>query len=229
VRTLLDSYSSLFEPPVSLPPSRFCDHSIPLIEGARPVHVRPYRFSPLMKDEVEYQISEMLCTGLIQQSTGSFSSLVLLVKKDNTWWFCVDYRHLNALTVKSKYPVPIIDELLDELSCAAWFSILDLCAGFHRILLQAGEEYKTPSKPMLVIMSSVLCPLVSLEPQNHTLAPLLRKYGWIGSRKSDIVRILINGLGTTAIPVEKDGLNAGVYLSPENRAFTRCLFLNHVS
>lgn len=74
VRTLLDSYSSLFEPPVSLPPSRFCDHSIPLIEGACPVHVRPYRFSPLMKDEVEYQISEMLCTGLIQQSTGSFSS-----------------------------------------------------------------------------------------------------------------------------------------------------------
>ena len=54
------------------------------------------------------------------------------------------------------------------------------------------------------------------------------KYGWLGSRKSDIVRILINGLGTTANPVEKAGLSAGVYLSPENRAFTRCVLLNPV-
>jgi len=54
------------------------------------------------------------------------------------------------------------------------------------------------------------------------------KYGWLGSRKSDIVRILINGLGTAANPVEKAGLGAGVYLSPENRAFTRCVLLNPV-
>jgi hypothetical protein len=55
----------------------------------------------------------------------------------------VDYRNLNALTIKSKYPVPIIDELLDELFGASWFSILDLLAGLHQILLKAGEEHKT--------------------------------------------------------------------------------------
>jgi hypothetical protein len=69
--------------------------------------------------------------------------VLLVKKKDKTWRFCVDYRHLNALTIKCNYPVHIVDELLDELHGAAWFSSLDLRAGFHQIRLQQGEEYKT--------------------------------------------------------------------------------------
>jgi hypothetical protein len=108
------------------------------------VSIRPYRFSPHMKDEMENQMKDMLNNGIIQHSNNVFSSHVLLVKKkDHFWRFCVDYRHLNALTIKSTYPVPIIDELLDELFGASWFSILDLRAGFHQILLNAGEEHKT--------------------------------------------------------------------------------------
>jgi hypothetical protein len=74
----------------------------------------------------------MLKVELIQPSDNPFSSPVLLVKKkDNTFRFCVDYRHLNAITLKGKYHVPIIYEFLDELNGTTWFSNLDLCSGFH--------------------------------------------------------------------------------------------------
>lgn len=69
--------------------------------------------------------------------------MLLVKKKDGTYRFCVDYHHLNAMTVKHKYPVPIIDEFLDELINAAWFSTLDLAARYHQILLKGGEEHKT--------------------------------------------------------------------------------------
>jgi hypothetical protein len=180
---LLHNYESLFQPLATLSPSRFCDHSIPLIEGARPVSIRPYRFSPTMKDEIESQVAEMLQTGLIQHSTSAFSSPVLLVKKkDNACRFCVDYRHLNALTVKSKYPVPIIDELLDELFGASWFSILDLRASFHQILLKQGEAHKTAFQTHMghyefqEMAFGLTGPLGTFQKSmNHTLSPLLRK------------------------------------------------------
>lgn len=132
VQAIVDQFKHLFAEPTSLPPRRDCDHRIPLIPGAQPVAVRPYRYSPTLKSEMETQVSDMLQAGLIQPSSSAFSSLVLLVrKKDGTWRFCVNYRLLNSLTVKSKFPIPVIDELLDELSSARWFTSLDLHAGFN--------------------------------------------------------------------------------------------------
>jgi hypothetical protein len=85
IQQLLGSFEHLFAEPTALPPSRSCDHSIPLIEGAQPVNVRPYIFSPAMKDEIEQQVQEMLNKGFIQPSKSSFCSPVLLVeKKDNS-------------------------------------------------------------------------------------------------------------------------------------------------
>jgi uncharacterized protein YodC (DUF2158 family) len=86
----------------------------------------------------------MLQQGIIQPSASTFSSPVFLVpKKDGGYRMCVDYRQLNAIPMKSKFPIPIFDQLMDELANAKWFSTLNLRAGFHQILLQPGEEPKT--------------------------------------------------------------------------------------
>jgi hypothetical protein len=132
IQALLQSYQDVFAAKVWYPLPRSCEHSIPLVQGATPFYIRPYRYAPVLKTEIEARVQEMLKVGLIQYSSIPFSSHVLLVKKkDNIYRFCVDYRHLNAITVKDQYLVPVIDELLDELNGVSWFSSLDLCACFH--------------------------------------------------------------------------------------------------
>jgi len=183
LQKLLEQYSDIFTSQVALPPSRACDHEIPLIAGARPVNIRAYRYTPAQKDEIERQVKEMLHQGIIQPSSSPFSSPVLLVrKKDNTWRFCVDYRHLNALTIKNKFPVPVIDEFLDELAHASWFTCLDMCAGYHQIKLKHGEEFKTAFQTHsghyeFRVMAFGLTggPATFQGAMNTTLAPLLRK------------------------------------------------------
>lgn len=132
IQLLLKEFPLVCSVPSELPPVRSCDHTIPLVQGAQPVNIRPYRYPPALKDEIESQVAQMFQQGLIQPSMSSFASPVLLVKKKGgTWRFCVDYRYLNELTVNSWFPIPVFDQLMDELTNAKWFSILDLYAGYH--------------------------------------------------------------------------------------------------
>jgi hypothetical protein len=126
----------------------------------------------------------MLDSGVIRISNSAFSSPIILVrKKDGTWRIVVDYRHLNALTIKSKYPVPIIDELLDELAGSSWFSKLDLRVGYHQIRMAPGEEFKTALQTHhgqfeFTVMAFGLtgAPATFLSAMNDTLQDYLRKF-----------------------------------------------------
>lgn len=98
VRAILDKFASVFSAPVGLPLRRRYDHHIPLILGARPVSVRPYRVAPELKTEIERQVQEMLDQGVITHSSSAFGSPVLLVKKEDlAWCLVVDYRLLSQL------------------------------------------------------------------------------------------------------------------------------------
>ncbi|XP_040381111.1 uncharacterized protein LOC121054722 [Oryza brachyantha] len=187
IQPLVQEFKELFQEPTDLPPRRNCDHHIPLVEGAKPVNLRPYRYKPTLKDEIERQVAEMLQSGVIQHSHSAFSSLALLVKKkDGTWRLCIDYRQLNDITVKRRYHVPVIDELLDELAGSKWFSKLDLRAGYHQIRMVAGDEHKTDFQTHsghyeYRVMSFGLtgAPATFLSAMNETLSPALRKFALV--------------------------------------------------
>lgn len=138
-------YASVFSDQINFPPSRgIHDHSIELIDNAKPVSKPHYRLSTTELDELQRQLKDLLDKGFIKPSTSSWGAPVLFVKKKNgELRMCVDYRELNALTVKNKYPLPRIDELINRLHGTTYFSKIDLKSGYHQLQVQEADRHKT--------------------------------------------------------------------------------------
>ena len=129
---LLSNYDEMFEEPKGLPLKREIQHEIHLQHDAPLPNFGMYRMSIIEMEEIKKQVQELLDQGVIRSSTSPCGSLIVLVpKKDGTWRICVDYRALNKITVKNRYPLPYIDDLLDHLKNVIYFTKLDLHSGYR--------------------------------------------------------------------------------------------------
>nr|CAB3504899.1 unnamed protein product [Digitaria exilis] len=127
-----------------LPPDRDIEFEINLEPGTAPIAQRPYRMSVDELEELKKQLHELKEKGYIRPSASPWASPVLFVKKkDGSMRMCIDYRALNAVTIKNKYPLPRIDELLDQLKRAKFFSKIDLRSGFYQMKIRPCDIPKT--------------------------------------------------------------------------------------
>lgn len=117
---------------LKLPPSR-TRHTIDT-GSAHPIRQKPYRVAPSERQVIADQVKEMLLKGVVRESSSPWAAPVILVqKKDGSWRFCVDYRRLNSITKKDVYPLPRIDDVVDCIHSASYFSSIDLKSGYWTI------------------------------------------------------------------------------------------------
>jgi hypothetical protein len=148
IKEILDRHHKVFGSiPPGVPPDRGFEHIIELEAGAKPVITTPYMHPRKYKDEIEKAIREILDMGHIMPSSSPFSSLVVLVKKkDGTMRMCIDFWALNKKKIKNRYPIPRIDELLDELHGVVYFTQIGLHSGYHQIKMREEDISKTAFK-----------------------------------------------------------------------------------
>ncbi|KAL0560579.1 hypothetical protein IC582_000988 [Cucumis melo] len=127
-----------------LPPHREVEFAIELEPGTVPISRAPYRMAPEELKELNVQLQELLNKGFIRPSVSPWGAPVLFVKKkDGSMRLCIDYRELNKVTVKNRYPLPRIDDLFDQLHGATVFSKFDLRSGYHQLRIKDGDVPKT--------------------------------------------------------------------------------------
>ena len=148
LQPLLQQYHNIFQEPQGLPPSMgYFDHKIPLKEGTSPINIRPFWYPVKHKDIIGKLIQELLDKGVIHISSNPFASpVVLMGKKDGSSWLCVNYQELNKNTIKDKFPIPIIEELIDELAGYTSYTKLDLRSGYHQVRMHEEDVMKTAFK-----------------------------------------------------------------------------------
>jgi len=149
-KTLFDvpvvcEYSDVFPEELPwLPPDRDIEFAIDLVPSTAPITKRTYRMSVEELVELKKQLKELLDKEYIQPSASPWGSPILFVKKkDRSMRMCIDYRSLNAVTIKNKYPLPRIDDLLDELQKAKFFSKINLRFSYHQMKIRPSDILKT--------------------------------------------------------------------------------------
>jgi hypothetical protein len=141
---IADEYADVFSEPSSLPPHREYDMTIELQPGVSPPFQAPRPMSAPMLDELKSQLTKLQEAGFIVASNAPFGAPILFVKKkDGSLRMCIDYRALNKITIKNKYPLPRIEELLDRLRPATIFSKIDLRSGYHQLRINDADTDKT--------------------------------------------------------------------------------------
>eukprot|EP00253_Pinus_taeda_P028567 PITA_28567 len=144
---VVDVYHEMFQEPTGLPPKREIQHEIHLHPDCPLPNIGMYRMSIMENDEIKKQIKDLLDKGFIRPSTlPCGSQIVLIPNKDGTWRMCVDFRALNKITVKNRYPLPTIDDLLDQLKDAQYFTTSDLRSGYHQVRIEESDIWKTVFK-----------------------------------------------------------------------------------
>jgi hypothetical protein len=127
-----------------MPPDRDIEFMIELLPGMPPISKRPYRMPVNELVELKKQIAKLQSKGFIHPSSSPWGAPMLFVeKKDGTQWMCVDYRSLNEVTIKNKYPLPRIEDLFDQMKGASVFSKIDLRSGYHQLKIRESDIPKT--------------------------------------------------------------------------------------
>jgi len=138
-------YPDVFaEVTTGLPPDREIEFTIDLMPGTQPIHKAPYRMAPSKLKVLKKQLEDLVDRGFICPSVSPWGAPVLFVKKkDGSLRLCIDYRELNRVTIKNKYPLPRIDDLFDQLKEATIFSKIDLRSGYHQLKVKEADIPKT--------------------------------------------------------------------------------------
>ena len=117
-----------------IPPEREVDFGIDLLPDTQPISITPYRMTTIELKELKEQLKDLFDKGFIRPSISPWGAPVLFVRnKDGSLRMCIDYRQLNKVTVKNRYPLPRIDDLFDQLQGASYFSKIDLRSSYHQL------------------------------------------------------------------------------------------------